>query len=145
MLTWDEVLILAKEKYGMVEYIESDMGDYNFSACCDYTKGSIVFNTKAEMSFKTKVQLLFHELGHIHCYKNGIWRSYHFNRDKPLTEDQKRLVIRTGLKAERWIDKWASERMMEHLGYAGESGYASKKAALLYRKHHLSNFRTRKM
>lgn len=56
--------------------------------------------------FKTREDMLscfFHELGHIYCYTNKIWRVYHRDRRN------KRSVLLTAFKAENWVDKWAEK------------------------------------
>jgi hypothetical protein len=59
------------------------------------------------------LSILFHELGHIHCYRNGIWKAYHLNKAK-LTKKEKRAAMLTGWKAECWVDGWAAKEMKKH-------------------------------
>lgn len=57
----------------------------------------------------------FHEIGHIHCFKNGIWKSFHINKTiNKMTKDEKRKYLLTALKSERWIDRWAEKEMKNH-------------------------------
>lgn len=76
------------------------------------------------------ISVFFHELGHKHCREMGIWRTYH-DRDKLRGDQRLRSIIRTGLKAERWIDRWARNTMKlyfpHHIYNAGYPGKESKK------------------
>lgn len=58
------------------------------------------------------IQTYFHELGHGYCIKNGLWKSYHKSTLNNTQEVD--LYIRTALKAERWVDKWAEKEMKKH-------------------------------
>ncbi len=51
-----------------------------------------------------KVRALFHELGHIYCYRNKIFSKYHRGGSNQA-------VRLTGLKAERYVDRWAAVEM----------------------------------
>ncbi len=50
------------------------------------------------------LSVFFHEAGHHHCVKNGLWKNYH-NPSVKLSIRKK-----TALKAERWVDKWAEKQ-----------------------------------
>jgi len=141
-LSWRQLLIIAKEKYGLKEFEEISRPLY-FSADCDYINGKITLNKDRNFEFIDKAFLLFHELGHIHCYINGIWKNYHFDLGNVLTTEKKNLVIKTGLKAERWIDNWAMNEVKKYVNIPEgcKGGYSSEKAANNYRKYHLSFFR----
>jgi len=76
----------------------------------------------------------FHELGHLHCHKKGIWKNYH-NRNKYY-------MIQTGLKAERWVDRWAERELKKwypRMKY--NSVYNTKYGRDWYHKHYLAQFR----
>ena len=75
-----------------------------------FWRRSITINTN--LNPIEKMSTFFHELGHIYCYDQGLWVNYH--NDKPieqLTDKEKRLIIRTAVRAEKWIDKWAEVEM----------------------------------
>lgn len=61
------------------------------------------------------ISTFFHELGHVYCYDNGLWASYH-NEIPPIKMSyrEKQLLYRTALRAERWVDKWAEHEMSKH-------------------------------
>lgn len=44
------------------------------------------------------IQTFFHELGHIYCYKHGLWPAYHRDARK------------TNARAEKWVDRWAASK-----------------------------------
>lgn len=58
---------------------------------------------------------LFHEIGHIHCYRNRIYPAYHHvSCLSSLTKKQKIAAVLTGFRAEKFVDKWASIEMKKH-------------------------------
>lgn len=57
----------------------------------------------------------FHELAHIYCYDNDLWKNYHTcKKMSELNEREKQLLIRTAVRAEKWCDKWAEKEMKRH-------------------------------
>ncbi len=60
------------------------------------------------MDHYATLSAFFHELGHAHCYRNGIFRDYHepdlFERTSKYCDWKK------GLEIERWVDKWAEQQ-----------------------------------
>lgn len=69
----------------------------------DLTKPNIIIST------------LFHELGHFYCYDKNIYKEFHhgfFRTD--ITEEQFKSMLRTAIKAERYVDEWAKKKMKEH-------------------------------
>ncbi len=73
-----------------------------------------VFNNTIELSscnIKTRKELLsvtFHEICHILCYRAKKYYNYHYYTEKPMKNKIKTL-IRTGLKAEKYVDKVAKK------------------------------------
>ena len=55
--------------------------------------------------------VFFHELGHVYCWKNDVWYSYHHFDG---TKEKYRVFALTGFKAEKWVDKWGEK---EHKKY----------------------------
>lgn len=100
---------LARE-YGVRLYFN---GKTNSLGQARYWGRSISINK--DQPTASMVSVFFHELGHIHCYDEGKWRSYH-NTKPPykMTDREKQLMIRTALRAERWIDRWARREMRKH-------------------------------
>lgn len=92
------------------------------------------------------ISTFFHELGHRYCYDMGIWKDYHrinYKNGRPVfTVKQLKGILKNGLKAERWVDKWG-EKMMNTmfpmLPY--RKGYVSKEAVRWYQQEHLSWYR----
>jgi hypothetical protein len=61
------------------------------------------------------VSVFFHEIGHIHCHDSRKWVGYH--NDTPvcnMSQVEKRLIVMTAVRAERWIDRWAMAEMAMH-------------------------------
>jgi len=55
---------------------------------------------------------------------------------------RKRKIIATGLKAERWVDRWAAERMMEYYpDHDYRWGYLDTENVKNYRNFYLARFR----
>lgn len=76
------------------------------------------------------ISTFFHEIGHIYCWNNNLWSSYHVNRPLiELTERERDLYIKTALKAERWVDRWARREMSKHFSTIEYNpGYLSKES-----------------
>jgi hypothetical protein len=54
------------------------------------------------------ISTLLHEIGHIHCYHNGIFKTYH---DPAFgTSNDRR---RTAWRAEQYVDRWAAAEMKQ--------------------------------
>ncbi len=60
---------------------------------------------------------IFHEIGHIHCFRNGIWRAYHevhnFSKIK-ITPEIVRKFRAVAYKAECWVDEWGKKEMAKY-------------------------------
>lgn len=72
-------------------------------------KNGITININKEKTQNQLFSTFFHELGHVYCKRNGIWKSYHNPKSSTINK-----VRRTALKAELWVDKWAINKMKEH-------------------------------
>lgn len=66
-------------------------------------------------SITSIISTFFHELGHIYCYRNKIWMSYH-NPKSPneMSELEKTLLCKTALRAERWVDNYGMNEMFRY-------------------------------
>jgi hypothetical protein len=55
---------------------------------------------------KTKdiIETFFHELGHVHCYRNKIFPAYHKYKNKKYT---RQAILSTAFRAENYVDRWA--------------------------------------
>lgn len=65
---------------------------------------------------------LYHELTHVRCYRHGPWSNYH-------RSDDYEIIVKCGLKAERWVDAQAElmftkdfPRLRYHKSYRGSIG-----------------------
>lgn len=80
---------------------------YNhFSGIANGATNSITINGNIEKRNEI-LSTFFHELGHIYCYDNNLWNSYH-------KECYSKNTRRTALKAERWVDKWAEKELYKY-------------------------------
>jgi len=78
-----------------------------------YWRNSI--SISLNQSAKSMLSAFFHEIGHIHCFKNGLWTSYHVNKPLEfLSKKEKIKYIKTAVKAEKWVDRWAEKEMKKH-------------------------------
>jgi hypothetical protein len=110
-------------EYEVRIHITSSYLDFGFAL---YWNNSIMvsMNQSAPSMFST----FFHEIGHIYCWNNSLWTSYHCNKSYDhLTKKEKKKIIMTGLKAERWVDKWAKVEMKKHFpNIKYQPGYSTK-------------------
>lgn len=107
---------------------------------CYYTDGIIIINSKFKNNKQKFYNILFHEIGHIYCYQNNIWKNYHLNKIQ-LTKREKSLILKTGLKAERWIDNWAEKEMKKwfpKMKY--NKGYFLKSKTKLFKQYLKENY-----
>jgi len=63
--------------------------------------------------------------------------SYHVNKPlSHLTKDEQQKYLRTALKAERWVDKWAATEMSKHFhDILYQPGYQSVEAGEEFTKY----------
>lgn len=62
------------------------------------------------------ITAFFHELGHQHCYENNIYKAFH-NIDTPNSNKELLAVISTSLKAEKFVDDWASKEVLKYFPF----------------------------
>lgn len=88
-----------------------------------YTRNTIEVSMK--QTPRQFICTIFHELGHIHCYRNNIYPAYHHEKCiKKLTKKEKHAVMLTAWKAERYVDAWGRKEMQKHFpGMKYESNY----------------------
>lgn len=70
-----------------------------------HSENLIVVNKSIDVNEKEIIPIIFHELGHRHCFNNNLFYAYH-------NETDGRLFRLTALKAERFVDKWAAKKMV---------------------------------
>jgi hypothetical protein len=74
---------------------------------------SLTISTNQSASYM--ISTFFHELGHIHCFKTGKWQAFHIHKNpRYMSKTEKSLYLRTAVKAEKWVDKWAEKEMKKH-------------------------------
>jgi hypothetical protein len=107
---------------------------------CSYSK-RVIYVSKDGTKQK-RINTIFHELGHIYCFDNNLWTRYHYNKHwDELTVDDAIGVIRTGLKAERWIESWAeSEQKKWYPNMKYEVAYYKPHNVKKYREKYLINY-----
>lgn len=99
------------------------------------------WNNSISVSMKqspaSMISSFFHEMGHIYCWENSLWKSYHINKPiEYLTKKEKIKYFKTALKAERWVDRWASKEMKKHFhDIKYQDGYLSEKEGLEFSNH----------
>lgn len=93
-----------------------------YNVCCEFKSmsnvlglaygplGKIEINERA--SIRVIVSTFFHELGHVYCFRNNIYKIY--NGDSPKTQRDKRIFRMTAYKAELWVDNWAEKETKRH-------------------------------
>ena len=53
----------------------------------------------------------FHELGHVHAYRNKIFKAYH---RLPVSRKNRTVILATAVRAERWVDNWGRLECLKH-------------------------------
>ena len=87
------------------------------------------------------LRALFHEIGHVHCYRNNIFKNYH-KSIKSVSPEEKKLVRQTGLRAERFVDRWAAKELKKWNPYLKyDFIYSDPEAEKWYKKYYLSLFK----
>jgi hypothetical protein len=81
----------------------------------------------------------FHELGHCHCWDTGKWPTYH---SRKFTTPTIIGLIRTGWKAEKWVDQWAiQEKAKWYPNHEYRSGYRTPEGKKWLHDNYLSWFK----
>lgn len=92
-----KVIDFLSKLYGVkVDFVD----DWDYGSCYYWEKR---IEISIHQTNRQMISTFFHEMGHIYCYENNLWKSVHC---AILPENYKR-YIRSFLKAERWIDDWA--------------------------------------
>jgi predicted SprT family Zn-dependent metalloprotease len=76
-------------------------------------KNLVNINLKLLKNKSILIKSILHEIGHIVCFRKGIYKNYHTTNNiiSNMSEEVKRLKILTGLKAEKYVDRWASNEL----------------------------------
>lgn len=92
-------------KYGVKVYFKPLSGP--ISGCCDCENEIIKINSSCKLR-QDILSVFFHELGHVICYRKGIWSKYHID-----TGDREQMM-KSALKAERWVDRFAEHELYKY-------------------------------
>ena len=141
-MKWRSLIQLAKTEYGLNRIVWKKGKKLGILAECDFVTGTVYlnFNHFQSISLEDKAQLLFHELGHIHCFNNGIWSNYHISKN--LTRKRKQKLIYTALKAEKWVDNWAEKQFSQYyLNVEYQKFYSNPRTVKAFRQNFLTQFR----
>lgn len=58
---------------------------------------------------------LFHEIGHCVAFREGKFKAYHYSKsDDRLTKADRLAIVRTGLRAEQYVDRWGEKEFKKH-------------------------------
>jgi hypothetical protein len=76
----------------------------------DYKNKKLIVN--GDLSKRDLISLVFHELGHLYCYNNKKYKSFHVVGD--LTEIEKKTRVLTAWKAEKYVDDWGEKEMKKY-------------------------------
>lgn len=83
--------------------------------------------------------LVFHELGHIYCYRMGKYKIYHHNTLPP--KKFAKYIRQYGLRAERYVDKLGAQFMKDFFPEIPFiAGYSTEDMAKWYYKWVRRNF-----
>jgi predicted SprT family Zn-dependent metalloprotease len=140
-MKWRTLVKLAKKEYGLKEIHWAYNNRSKWKGKCDYQNGVIKLNYfMVAGNEEEKIRSLFHELGHIHCYQNGLWKGSH-NPRFPLNRKDKKTLILTALKAEKWIDNWAEQELKKYYpSFKYKKEFSTKEGIKTYRNEILSKY-----
>jgi hypothetical protein len=104
---------IVESKYNVKVSIKKlDSIAYGESCCTN--KRTINISSKVK-NINKFVFCLFHEAGHFYCYDNHIYPAYHrCMATQFMTQKQKRALILTAWKAEKYVDNWANSEMKKY-------------------------------
>lgn len=108
--------------YGVrVKIVEKE---FHFRGWADYRNHTVYVNLTGK--YATDISTIFHEIGHVHCYREGLWKSYHYSKNRLKRADIIK-VRQTGYKSECWIESWAEREMRDlYPEYKYERFYGSE-------------------
>jgi hypothetical protein len=102
-----KVVALVKKHYGVkVRLMKTGVA----SGYADLVGGEAVVSKNLNVNIA--IAVVFHEVGHFHCYRNGIWSGYH--RFCAGESTDKKSFLSTAYRAELWVDKWAEKEMYKY-------------------------------
>lgn len=123
-----EIRKIAK-KYKCRIYWAYNLDKHPYGGCVSRDKpGNIIL--VSDDNFTKLLSVLFHEIGHVHCYRNNKWTAYH------KAENVKAFKL-TALKAERWVDNWAENEFKKYYPDKDywKSDYSSKESVKWFKDY----------
>lgn len=87
------------------------------SGAAEYMDGMIYISRLKDHN-KTErhvMSTLFHEIGHCVAFREKKFKAYHYGKaDERLTAADRMAIVRTGLRAEQYVDKWGEREFRKH-------------------------------
>jgi len=99
-------------EYDIKIKVKSNLGEQRGYAICD--KNTVVISDKLLSNVSSLFKTVLHEAGHIHCTRKGIFKNYHRPTRidiEDMSPELKSNIIKIGLKAERYVDRWAASEL----------------------------------
>lgn len=87
------------------------------SGAADYVDGYIYISLMKEHNKNPRhvMSTLFHEIGHCVAFREGKFKRYHHRKmTENLTLEDRLAVVRTGLRAEQYVDRWGEAEFKKH-------------------------------
>ena len=145
------IKVIAKIHKVRVYYFNYESRGWGFHAVRRYKNGKVEDSIYISNQSPCLLSVFFHELGHSHCYRNKIWAAYHrcdvkWRKQKIVYPKELMIkIIRTGYKAERWVDRWAEKRLkLINPKIKYRSGYdGTKESKKWLDDNHLSFYRNK--
>lgn len=112
-----------------------NLTDCSGAYCGEYIEINISGRISYDRNFALSV--MFHELGHWYAHKHNIYSNYH-NISSKMNIKMSKIIVRTGLKAEKWVDKWGQKACKKYdktIRYC--KSYNTKKAIEWYKNYYL--------
>lgn len=114
------------------------------SGMADYSNGVIYLNLSKDhnKTMRHMFSTLFHEIGHCVAYKERKFKAYHHRKEEHnLTYQDKLAIVRTGLRAEQYVDRWGEREFKKY--YPNERyarSYRNKEDRTWFHKHVLKDY-----
>ena len=136
-LSFEDQIKVIKQYYGVKVRWNKILPHKNAAGEVDIFYTTVILN-KTITNKQFMLSTLFHEIGHIHCYRHDIWVEYHKIRKEVDFETHEK-IKRTGLKAERWVEKWGEKEMKKWYPYRQyastyDGAYGKKWMVLWYKR-----------
>ena len=98
-----------------------------------YKDKLIEIDRRETSTIRSLWSIVFHELGHIYCYRHKLYKRYH--HDYSGSKNFNKYIHRYGLRAERFVDKVGKKLMKTYLpDISYLAGYLTQKDVEWYNK-----------